>query len=712
MKKIVIYILIVVSFFGKTESTQITRPKIGLVLSGGGAKGFAHLGVLKILEKNNIPIDYISGTSIGALIGLLYSVGYTTAEIEDIINNLDPTIFFTDKISREDLPMEQKIFSERYTFSLPIKNFKIELPQSIIPGQNIYMFLKKHLWDARTLRDFNEFPIPVHILTTNINTGEEVILTEGDIAKAVAASMALPAFFHPIKWDDQMVLSDGISSNNFPVEEVIKMGADIIIGVDISAPLAKIDDLNFITVLNQIQYYRSYDKTKEERKKVDILIMPDTSKHFPLDFTKNQELIKLGEKAGMEKLEEIKKCLPNLEPLERKSIIVPQGVENSALVNKVEIRGLRNLDETFIQNIIKRKVPFFISKDELEDLVKRFYAFNFFKRVFYEFNEDTLIFTFEEKTIDKISLGFNYKNIDGDNNGKLVLGLDLNNLGIKNNKTHLDVIVSGLPKITLKDYIYYGKGIFGKVGLLTTLNYEKTDIYEDSSYKYPTSNANLYEADFLVGSITGKKNLVGLGINFSDIDYDNNTGLLENEENVDYYFKWTYDSYDKTVFPNKGTLLKYKYAMNVSGIFEDEKNYRVSNFYLNNYAPLSDKISLISAVNIDKVTGEDIPFSKYPLLKGMIESGQGFSFYGLDYKGIRTKENSMLQFGLKYNLDENLFFTLIGNSGEYTDLSNNTKNISGYGVSIGRNTDFGPLYLTYVNSGEDDHIYLNFGYEF
>lgn len=719
MKKIITYLLISFTILSNTDDVIVketsTRPKVGLVLSGGGAKGFAHIGVLKVLEENNIPIDYISGTSIGALIGLLYSAGYTVAEIEEIVDSLDPSMFFTDKIKREDLPMEEKVFSERYTFSLPLKNFKIDLPQSLIPGQNIYMFMKKHLWEARKIRDFNKLPIPVHILTTNINTGEEVVLTNGDVVKALAASMALPAFFHPIKWDENTILSDGLSSNNFPVEEVKKMGADIVIGVNISAPLAKMDDLNFITVLNQIQYYRSYDKTKEQKEMADILIEPDTSKYFPLDFNKNKELITLGEKAGLEKIADIKKLIPSEIPLEKVSIINPKDYIDKALVTKIEIKGLKNLDESFIKNIIREKTPFYISQIEIEDLIQRFYAFNFFKRVFYEFNEDTLILTFEEKTMDRINFGFNYKNINGDNEGKVVVGLDLNNLGIKNNKTNLDLIVSGLPKITLKDYIYYGKGIFGKVGLLTTLNYEKNNIYniyKDSSKTYPDSSSNLYELDLLVGSITGKKNLVGFGVNFEKLDYETSSTLLESEDNIDYYLKWTYDSYDRAVFPNKGTLLKYTWAIDFAHIFEDDKLYNCVDLYLSNYVPINEKLSLISAISIDKITGEDIPFSKYPLIKGMVESGQSFSFYGLDYKGIRTKSDVLLQFGLKYNIKDNLFFSVIGNGGAYTDLNNEVNDISGYGISLGKTTDFGPLYLTYSNSEKGSHLYLNFGYEF
>ena len=715
MKKILSFILLINLVFAendvKSDVTSKERPKIGLVLSGGGAKGFAELGVLKVLEENNIPIDYISGTSIGALIGVLYSSGYTTKEIEEIVKNMDSSIFFADKISREDLPMEEKIFSERYNLSIPIDNSQLALPKSLISGQNVYMTLKKYLWDTKDIRDFNDLPIPVHIMTTNINTGQEVVLTKGDVVKALASSMALPAFYYPIPWEeDGLVLSDGLNSNNFPVDEVKKMGADIVIGVNVSAPLANMSDLNFITVLNQIQYYRSYDKTNEQKDLVDILIEPDTSKYFPLDFTRSQDLIDIGKKAAEKELDKIKELIPYKSEETRKNII--RTDEQSAYIDAIKIKGLHNIDESFIQNIIKKKTPFTISKDQLNEIVKRLYAFTFFERVFYEIVDNTLYLTFVEKSTDKLHLGFNYKNINGKNEGKLIVGLTLNGLGLKNNKTNFDVHISALPKFTIRDYLYYGKGIFGKFGLLTTLNIEENNLYSQIlTERYPVNSFTKYELDFLLGSITGKKNLVGLGLNFETLDYDFND-RNKDEENLDYYVKWTYDSYDKTVFPNKGSYLKYLWNIDFKNIFKDDKLYNNLNLYINNYAPITKKLSLISAFNIANISGSDIPFSKYPHIKGMAESGQEFSFYGLDYKGIRTKNNLLIQFGGKYNIEENLFISAFSNGGAYTDLNNNIQEISGYGISLGRNTDFGPLFLTYSQSEKDYNIYFNFGYEF
>ena len=710
MKKLFLIIFLLFSVHLWTEENSFNRPKIGLVLSGGGAKGFAELGVLKVLEENKVPIDYISGTSIGALIGVLYSSGYSTSEIENIVKTMDTSIFFADRIKREDLPMEEKIFSERYALSIPIENYKLALPKSLISGQSVYMTLKKHLWDTKDIRDFKDLPIPVHIMTTNINTGEEVVLTKGDLVKALASSMALPAFYNPIHWEEEgLVLSDGLNSNNFPVEEVKRMGADIIIGVNVSAPLENMEDLNFITVLNQIQYYRSYDKTNSQKKMVDVLIEPDTSKYFPLDFTKGKELIKIGEEAALEKLPLIKELIPYEDNKIRNKIIrdIPQEI----LVKDIKIKGLKDIDESFVYTIIKQKPPFKISREEMEDLIRRLYAFTFFERIFYEFVDDTLIFNFVEKANDKLHLGFNYKNIDGKSNGKLILGLSLNGLVLKNNKTNIDLTLSELPKFTIRDYIYYGKGVFGKFGLLSTLNYEKEDIYQSSDDKYPYNSLDKYEADFLIGSITGKRNLIGIGLNFEKIYYEDGTKNSK-EENIDYYVKWTYDSYNKTVFPDSGTYLKYIWNIDFKNLFNDDKMYNNFNIYLNNYTPFSKKLSLINSLNIASISGNNIPYSKYPLIKGMVEGGQDFSFYGLDYKGIRTKNNILGQFGAKYNIEENLFISVFSNVGVYTDLSNNTKNLSGYGVSIGRNTDFGPLFLTYSKSEDKEHIYFNFGYEF
>ncbi len=711
MKKI--FLIIFILFFNiifASEESDIKRPKIGLVLSGGGAKGFAELGVLKVLEENKIPIDYISGTSIGALIGVLYSSGYSTSEIENIVKTMDTSIFFADKIKREDLPMEEKIFSERYALSIPFEDYKLSLPKSLISGQSVYMTLKKHLWDTKDIRNFKDLPIPVHIMTTNINTGEEVVLKKGDLVKALASSMALPAFYNPISWEEEgYVLSDGLNSNNFPVEEVKKMGADIVIGVNVSAPLENMEDLNFITVLNQIQYYRSYDKTNNQKKMVDVLIEPDTSKYFPLDFTQGKELIRIGEESALEKLPMIKELIPYTDDKVRKKIIREEPME--VYVKEIKIKGLKNIDESFIGTIIKKEAPFYISKDEMEELIKRLYAFTFFERIFYEFVDNTLIFNFVEKSNDKLHLGFNYKNTDGKSNGKLIVGLNLNGLGLKNNKTNIDLNISELPKFTARNYIYYGKGVFGKFGLLTTLNYEKGDVYKYLDEKYPYNTFDKYEADFLLGSITGKRNLIGIGLDFEKIYFEDEEKNSK-EENIDYYIKWTYDSYDKTVFPDKGTYLKYMWNIDFKNIFKEDKLYNNFNIYLNNNTPFSKKISLISSLNIANISGNNIPSSKYPLIKGMVEGGQDFSFYGLDSKGIITKNNILAQFGAKYNIEENLFVSAFKNFGVYTDLDNSTKELSGYGISLGRNTDFGPLYLTYSNSEKNRHIYLNFGYEF
>ncbi len=711
MKKIFLIIFILsFNIIFASEESDIKRPKIGLVLSGGGAKGFAELGVLKVLEENKIPIDYISGTSIGALIGVLYSSGYSTSEIENIVKTMDTSIFFADKIKREDLPMEEKIFSERYALSIPFEDYKLSLPKSLISGQSVYMTLKKHLWDTKDIRNFKDLPIPVHIMTTNINTGEEVVLKKGDLVKALASSMALPAFYNPISWEEEgYVLSDGLNSNNFPVEEVKKMGADIVIGVNVSAPLEDMEDLNFITVLNQIQYYRSYDKTNNQKKMVDVLIEPDTSKYFPLDFTQGKELIRIGEESALEKLPMIKELIPYTDDKVRKKIIREEPME--VYVKEIKIKGLKNIDESFIGTIIKKEAPFYISKDEMEELIKRLYAFTFFERIFYEFVDNTLIFNFVEKSNDKLHLGFNYKNTDGKSNGKLIVGLNLNGLGLKNNKTNIDLNISELPKFTARNYIYYGKGVFGKFGLLTTLNYEKGDVYKYLDEKYPYNTFDKYEADFLLGSITGKRNLIGIGLDFEKIYFEDEEKNSK-EENIDYYIKWTYDSYDKTVFPDKGTYLKYMWNIDFKNIFKEDKLYNNFNIYLNNNTPFSKKISLISSLNIANISGNNIPSSKYPLIKGMVEGGQDFSFYGLDSKGIITKNNILAQFGAKYNIEENLFVSAFKNFGVYTDLDNSTKELSGYGISLGRNTDFGPLYLTYSNSEKNRHIYLNFGYEF
>ena len=311
----IFYILfsIFFSLFSQTTYSQdsIKRPKIGLVLTGGGAKGFAHIGVLKVLEKAGVKIDYIGGTSMGAVVGGLYATGYNAQQIDSIFRNTNFEELIKDYIPRENKSFYEKRNDEMYAISLPFKKFSIGVPIALSKGMYNYNLLHKLTHSVRHIRDFNQLSIPFLCIATNIETGEQQVLNKGSLPQALLASSAFPTLFSPVEIDGKMLIDGGVS-NNYPIDEVRKMGADIIIGVDVQDGLKTRNSLKEATqILLQISNLQMIEGMKEKIRKTDIYIKPDISKYSVISFDKENEIIKTGEDAALSVLDKINKITQN-----------------------------------------------------------------------------------------------------------------------------------------------------------------------------------------------------------------------------------------------------------------------------------------------------------------------------------------------------------------------------------------------------------------
>ena len=191
------------------DSLTPKRPKIGLVLSGGGAKGFAHIGVLKVLEKEGIPIDYIGGTSMGAVIGALYATGYSATQIDSIFKTTDFDALLSDYIPRNSKSFYEKRNDELYAISLPFKKLHIGIPSGLSKGIYNYNLLNKLLYHALEVHDFTQLPIPFYCMASNIETGKEVVLDHGYLPQVLLASGAFPSLFSPVEIDGNLLVDGG-----------------------------------------------------------------------------------------------------------------------------------------------------------------------------------------------------------------------------------------------------------------------------------------------------------------------------------------------------------------------------------------------------------------------------------------------------------------------------------------------------------------------
>jgi len=296
---LVCFLIIQVAIFPQEEKTSETqRPKIGLVLSGGGAKGIAHIGILKAMEKEGIRPDYITGTSMGSIIGGLYALGYSADQLDTIIRQIDWGEVLSNNIQLQYVAYEEKEYYNRYLIELPFKEGKLKLPSGVIHSQMLGEMLARYCWPAKNYSSFDEFPIPFRCIATDVGTGKEIVFKDGSLAMALRASMAIPTAFTPVDLDSTLAVDGGVV-NNFPVEEVIDMGADIVIGVSVGDGLKPAEELSGMTdILFQISMIPSLTRLKDQIEQCEIYIRPDLKDNGTASFSNYKEILELGDAAG------------------------------------------------------------------------------------------------------------------------------------------------------------------------------------------------------------------------------------------------------------------------------------------------------------------------------------------------------------------------------------------------------------------------------
>ena len=246
---------------------QQVRKKVGLVLGGGGAKGAAEIGVLKVLEEADIPIDYIAGTSIGAIVGGLYAIGYNAAELDSLYRNQDWLFLLSDQVKRKSESFLSKDEREKYIIHVPLsEERKVTLPSGYVKGQNVVNLFSKLTVGYHHVDDFSTLPIPFRCVAIDLVDGKEVVLSSGSLPMAMRASMSIPGVFAPVEWNG-MMLVDGGALNNLPADVVKEMGADIIICVDLSTGWKKKEDLKSASaVVDQLIRYNGSVQIQKEQE--------------------------------------------------------------------------------------------------------------------------------------------------------------------------------------------------------------------------------------------------------------------------------------------------------------------------------------------------------------------------------------------------------------------------------------------------------------
>ncbi|WP_061018755.1 patatin-like phospholipase family protein [Vibrio splendidus] len=395
------------------------RPTVAVVLAGGGAKGAAHIGVLKALEEMQIPVDYITGTSMGSYVGGLYATGMSADEIESFIYTVDWNRGYRDRVNRSDRRVRDKEYEDRYQLNtdLGLGWGEIKARKGVVQGQNMLRILRETTGNLSPLDSFDHLAIPYRSVATDIIELEEVVIDHGHLVDAMMASMSVPGALPPYSLDGRMLVDGGVT-NNMPVDVARAMGADIVIAVDISTNYkSKEDFTNFLAAADQLSNYLVQRSTQEQAETLtddDVFLRPDVGQMETTEFDKMPGAYQAGYDAAIQNGSELSKLsLSNadyqkyIEHKQQARRQLKHG--DKTVVDRVVINNNTHYSDKLLENRLNLDSGKVLKTSEIESKVQDLYALDRFELVTYEFDnvngEEQLTVNVDEK-----SWGPNYLN--------------------------------------------------------------------------------------------------------------------------------------------------------------------------------------------------------------------------------------------------------------------------------------------------------------
>jgi NTE family protein len=713
---------------GQQKSANKNSPNIALVLSGGGAKGFAHIGALKVLEEEGIPSDIIVGTSMGSLVGGFYSLGYTAAEIEEIVKSQDWETVLSDNVSRNVLSKNDQMLKQRYLLSFSFSDTKsLGLPQGFIKGQNVLNIFCGLAGNVPVNADFSQLPISFACVAADLETGEEVVLKNGFFPTALFSSMAIPGVFQP-SLRENLLLVDGGVVNNFPTDVAKRMGADIIIGVDIRGNLKPKEELTSVDgIFNQMIGFLGQEKDFVNNSLCDIIIRPDIANYSVGSFSREaaDTLVLRGERATLLVMDQIRELKQKFN-LKKREYSRRYVVDGKWQITDIDFTGGHNLDKTFLKNKLNLELPGSYSKEQIKNAIDRLYGYGGFDLVYYYLTANdkgkTLHLDITPRKVYSQRFGFKVNTNDA---AALFFNVTRRNYEKPVGYLSLSTELSANPGVSIvaetskRDLPALGVELKGK--------YQKYNIFEQGDKLY---NSELFYASgeiYIYKSFLNKLDF-GAGIReeyFNGDVFSKNTGSSSvsasetDRLNASAYTYFTFDDMEHFYFPDRGTRLNIKFSVNTD--FSDD--YPLSPtllFEMNKVIPVRHNAAFLFDLYSRSLFSTD-----YPLIKTTLVGGEPYAryfnyhlpFVGLPPVTVADRFVNIALVGFRLRVNKNQYISLLYNvmaQGNDFDHLDNFNTIGGGGVKYSLNTAIGPLDLGIGYSGyhKTPTFSANFGYWF
>lgn len=734
------------------DTIQTEDIRIGLVLSGGGAKGLAHVGVLKVIEEAGVRLDYIGGTSMGAIVGALYASGYSARELDSLFTHTDFTNLIQDNVPRNAKTFYEKEDSERYALTLPFTGFRISFPPALSGGQNIYNELVRALYHVRDVDDFSRLPIPFFCIATDVETGEEILLDKGYLPEAIMASGTFPSLFEPAEVNGRILIDGGVL-NNYPVDEVREQGVDLIIGVDVQHGLRDREALMSATgILMQINNYRTVGAMAVKSRRTDIYIKPDIDQYSVIDFAQRDTLIAAGEKAAHEQVEALRQAAARQRVKPSPRPYIP--IADTIAVNRLLLEG----NNSYSRAYVKGKLRFDLAQDvpfsKLQQGISNLSATGNFKTIRYELKpnglgQDLIMRLQENPTRSLIRIGAHYDDLY---KSAALINLTRKHALFDDDVASLDVILG--DHIRYNAQYYLDKGFYWSFGLNSRFN----SFDQQISYGSIRSNFDLPEDENInsigldvsdltnqiyVQTVLREEFAFSMGLEHKYLQYSTETlsqldtanrvvpgdqtdrrTYFEKSHYASAYGTLTLDTYDDRYFPSRGIFFDGDFHIYLfSSDFNDNfREFSVAKARMGGAFPIGRRLSMnleteggfklgaSSVTSMDFVLGgfggslinNFIPFVGYDFLS--LPGNSYVKAYGrLDWEWV--PKNHLLLAANIANVADDLFRT----SEWFT-----SPDYSGYGLGYGWESFFGPVHLMYAwtPEGNQQRFYISVGFWF
>jgi NTE family protein len=740
MIRLVLLAAVVLSTYtGAVSAAGADRPRVGLVLAGGGARGIAHVGVIRALEELQVPVDAIAGTSMGALVGGLYASGMTAAELSEVVATMDWGEAFEDRLHREQLPPRRKSddFDYASDIRVTVQDGAVKLPLGVVQGQQVRQLIKELMLPVASVRDFDDLPIPFRAVATDIETGKAYVFAQGDVVTAMRASMSLPAILAPVEWDGRLLVDGGLA-NNIPVDVARSMGVDRLVVVDIGTPMRSREEIDSIlSVADQMINFLTRRNSEAQLDTLgpgDLLVRPDLGTIGMLDFDRGGEVEAAGYAAAMALAPSLRQLAIGSGLWERHIAEHGRPTVTAPVIDFIAIENDSAMDDATIRVRINQPIGEPLDRDLLQRDIAQVYALDYWELIDYQLVErggDTgLLLSARAKA-----------------RGEHRFKLGLNLITDLNGRSDINVGTSYLVKgLNRRGGEIYGRAQVGDIMLLTGEYYQPLDLQSRyffapyagyTDYRVTTLGPE-FDVEDLVGTwrvrdlrleLSVGANVLGdsqfragvfrgVGEYSPDVDFGN-TLPEDSFQEGGVFAAYRFDNLDNAYFPTRGALFYSDYEVFRDAVGADANFERWQAF---GQAALTfgadDRNTVLFTGKFGQTDGAPgLPQNLFPLgglfnLSGLSQDvlfGRQLGFVMAQYQR-RLSDNSVLPFSFPVYLGASVEGGQLWSHRSDMDLGDLTAAGSIY---LGLDSPIGPLYLAYgYNDLNQDAIYLTLGWPF